>query len=68
MAAAVETKTTSMAEAAAVGRRRHFQWRQRKHMHHAVVDNGDGTMTTIMMTMMTTVTATTVGRGVEVAV
>jgi len=37
VSAAAETETTPMAEVAAVGRRRHRQWRQRKHQ-----DNNDG--------------------------
>ena len=49
VAAAVETKTTSMAEAAAVGRRRHHQWRRRKHRHRIVVDDSASTTTTITM-------------------
>ncbi len=37
MAAAAETETASMAEAATVGQRRHHQWHWRKHW-----DNNDG--------------------------
>ena len=81
MAAATETETTPTVEAAAVGRRRHWQWRHRKHWdnndcdnragHHAVVGDGDwynDNMATMATVTKTKIMTTTVGRGLAVAV